>query len=346
MLPQKTLEGKYLPRELPAEEPKTIYTVPEKLVVMDPILMDTKQKLRERNYWENNPRSKKAPYKSSPKKWLDITVSEAQEDRAIKIFTTIWRAAEAKGYHLKIDVDKNTYYTYCTTFFVVRNHKIRVELKEIQKQARKEDGSRDPSRLIASGQLKFLCCEGEQHRSYSYDRIVAQDTKHTRLEDKIEYIIDVFSKIADERDLAELRRKKAEEQRRKEEERARLEAEEQARIKKLHEEELKRVRELLFDAERAKIATMIRDYVAKYEIAMADSKDTEQLRTKLQWMKEKADFIDPFIQRKDEWLRPEDIGRLLNPEIIKTTEERRPFSSYGHDTSYSYWQIRNKWWNK
>lgn len=344
--PQKTPEGKYLPRELPPKEPETVFTVPEKLVVMDPILMDTKQKLREYYYRKNNSWSKTSPYKSTPKKWLDITVSQAQEDRAIRIFTTIWRAAEAKGYHLKIDVDNNAYYTHCTSYFVVRNHKIRVQLKEIQKQARKEDGSRDPSRLIASGQLKFLCSESEKYRSYSYDRIVAQDTKYTRLEDKIEYIIEVFGKIANEWDQAELRRKQAEEQRKKEEEKARLEAEEQARIKKRQEEELNRVRELLFNAERAKIAELIRDYATKYEVAMANTMDAEQLRAKLQWIQEKAEFIDPFIERKDEWLKPDNISRLLNPEIIKIPEERSPSSGYRQENYYSYWQIRNMWWKK
>ena len=38
---------------------------------------------------------------STPKKWLDITVSEDQEDRALRIFSTVWNAAEAKGYHLQ-----------------------------------------------------------------------------------------------------------------------------------------------------------------------------------------------------------------------------------------------------
>ena len=63
-------------------------------------------------------------------------------------------------------------------------------------------------------------------------------------------------------------------------------------------------------------------------------------------MYDKADFIDPFIQREDEFLSPNDIVRLLSPDIIKTTEETQDTSygfGYRRDTTYSYWQIKNMW---
>ena len=351
--PKKNAEGKYEPRELPEEAPATIYTVPETLYVKDPILLDTKQKLREKNSSSrrDNPWSTKNPYKSSPKKWLSIDVSEEQEDRAIRIFATIWRAAEARGYHLQIDVDKGTYHTSCTTFIIVRNYRIRVELKEINKRV-KEEGDYW-STLVGSGRLKLICDRGDHRFSFERDRVVAQDTERTKLEDKIERIVDAFGEIADERDqaeverkLAEERRKKEEELKRQEEERKRLEAEEQARLEALRDEERDRVTELLFEAERVKTAAMIREYASEYEAAMAGQLSPEELQAKLQWMRDKADFIDPFIQREDELLRPKDISRLLSPEIVKTTEESHS-TSYGYgssrDTTYSYWQLKNMW---
>ena len=351
--PKKNAEGKYEPRELPEEAPSTIYTVPDTLYAKDPILLDTKQKLREKNSLSrrDNPWSTKNPYKSSPKKWLSIDVSEAQEDRALRIFATIWKAAEARGYHLRIDVDKGPYHTTCTTFFIVRNYKIRVELKEINKRVKEDEHSW--TTLVGSGRLKFICDRGGHRFSFERDRIAAQDTERTKLEDMIERIVDVFGEIADERDQAEVERKLAEERRkreeelqRQEEERKRLEAEEQARLEALRDEERGRVTELLFEAERVKTAAMIREYASEYEAAMAEKLPPEEMQAKLKWMRDKADFIDPFVQREDELLQPKDIGRLLSPEIIKTTEERRS-TSYGygssHDTTYSYWQIKNMW---
>jgi hypothetical protein len=79
---------------------------------------------------------------------------------------------------------------------------------------------------------------------------------------------------------------------------------------------------------------------------MADQLPPDELQAKLQWMRDKADFIDPFIQREDEFLSPNDIVRLLSPDIIKTTEETQDTSygfGYRRDTTYSYWQIKNMW---
>lgn len=349
--PIKTADGKYEPRELPAEEPDTIYTVPEKFVVMDPILMDTKQKLHERNSHDDNPWSKKNPYKSSPKKWLDINVYQEQENRALRIFATIWRAAEEKGYHLKINVEKGSYSTYCTTYFVVREHEIRVELKEISKRVKDENHSWTTQ--VGSGRLKFICYRGTYYYRLSQERVAAQDTEHTFLEDKIERIIEVLGEIADERDqaeverkLAEERRKKEEELRRQEEEQKRLEAEEQARIEARRDEERHLVTDLLLEAERTRTASIIREYANQYEIAMVGQMDAEELRTKVEWMRKKADYIDPFVNCEDEWLQPTDIKRLFSPEIIKTTEEKRPSYGYGNEKTYSYWQIKNMWWHK
>ena len=342
----KTPDGKYEPRELPEEEPPTIYTVPEKLIAMDPIILDTKAKLRERNSRQDNPWSKKNPYKNTPKKWLDITVSEEQEDRALCIFSTIWKAAEAKGYHLKINVDKGSYSTSCSTYFVVREHEIHVGLREINKQVLKVDGTRDYSRVTGSGRLKFICGQGNEWHNWNL-RCVAQDTQYTHLEDKIEQIVEVLGEIADERERAEEERKQAEERRKQEEERKRLEAERLAQIEKRREVERDLVRELLFDADRSRIAKMIREYIMKYETEMAGKMEEEELQKKLQWMREKADYIDPFVNREDEWLSEEDMGRLLSPEIIKTVEKCQPSSyGYGHETELSYWQIKNAWWNK
>ena len=348
--------GKYPPRELPPDEPVTIYTVPEKLYAKDPIVLDTKAKLREENSRRGNPWFEKNPYKSTPDKWLDINVYRGQEDRAIRVFHTIWRAAEAKGYHLEIKVDKGQYRTDCTTYFHVRKHLIRVQLKEHNRRV-KDETSRWPSTILtSSGMLKFLCDKEESVHSWEYYRnlrTAAQDTERTRIEDKIERIIEVLEEIADARDQAEVERKLAEERRkveeelkRQEEERKRQEAERLAKIEARRDEERGLVRRLLFNAKRANVAAIIRDYAAQFESAMAGQLEEEEYRRQLQWIREKADFIDPFIKRDDEWLHPSDISQLLDPEIIETSEERNSYYGYGRETVKTYWQIKNGWWNR
>lgn len=354
--PAKPVKGKYPPRELPPDEPVTIYTVPEKLYAKDPLILDTKARLREENYRRDNPWYKKNPYKSTPDKWLDISVYQGQEDRALRVFHTIWRAAEAKGYHLIIKVDKGQYRTDCQTFFVVREHQIRVQLKEHNRRVKDESSSWPSTILTPSGILKFLCDKEENVNSWEYYsnlRTAAQDTERTRIEDKIERIIEVLEEIADKRDQAEVERKLAEERRkieeemkRQEEERQRQDAERLAKIEARRDEERRLVSQLLFNAKRAHVAAIVRDYASRFQTAMAGHLDEEEYRRQLQWMHKKADFIDPFIKRDDEWLQPSYIGRLLDPEIIETATERQHSYGYGHETVKTYWQIKNGWWNR
>lgn len=354
--PVKPPKGKYPPRELPPEEPPTVYTVPEKLYAKDPLILDTKARLREENSRRDNPWYKKNPYKNTPDKWLDIKVYREQEDRALRVFQSIWRAAEAKGYHMEIKVDKGDYRTDCKTYFIVREHHIRVQLKEINQRTKDESRSWSSSMWTGTGRLKFLCNREVSTHSWSYynnERVATQDTEHSRIEDKIERIIEVLEEIADKRDQAEVERKLAEERRkieeeleRQEEERKRQEAERLAKIEARRDEERDLVRKLLFNADRAHVAALIREYASQFETAMAGKMDEEEFQRQLQWMREKADYIDPFIKRDDEWLLPSDISKLLNPEIIKYSEDRHSSYSYGPETVKSYWQIKNSWWNR
>lgn len=92
----------------------------------------------------------------------------------------------------------------------------------------------------------------------------AQDTKYTRLEEKIKHIIEALENIADERDERERQRILEEERCRQEEVRKRSEEEEQKRIQAQKDAEFERVQGMLFDAERLKIANNIRDYIVSY----------------------------------------------------------------------------------
>lgn len=344
--PVKGVDGKYEPRELPSEKnTTTIYQVPDILYAKDPIILDTKAKLREENFRNNNPWMAKNPFQCKADKWLSMRVSEEQEDRALRIYSTVIKAAEAKGYELKIKVNKDRYYPSCTTFFVVKGHEIQTFIREVFRQVTNEDGTKDRNRTEGSGVLKFECDKTTYHYGASYSMCVAQDTKYTRLEDKIEHIILTFEKIADERDEAERQRILDEERRKQEEERKRLEEEEKKRIKALKDAELERIQELLFDAERYKIANNIREYISAYEKMIGTDEGEEAIieHKKLEWMRNKADYIDPFVNRKDELLDKKDIDILINPKIIKTSESKSSYDYYNTSPQYSYWQLKNIW---
>ena len=343
----KETEGKYPARELPSDEGNVemLYKVPDIMYFKDPLILDTKTKLREKNFRENNPWNAKNPFKCKADQWLSMRVSQEQEDRAIRIYATVINAAKAKGYDLKIVKDDRYHYPECTTFIVIRGHEIQTYLREIYRCVTKEDGTKDRNHTVGSGMLKFECDKYSHHYGSAYDICAAQDTKFTRLEDKIERIVEVLEGIADERDEWKRQQQLEAERRRQEEERKRLEEEERQRIQALKDAEFGKVQKLLYNADRLRVATAIRNYINAYEIHMESvgaAKD-QKVGEEINWMKQKADFIDPFIDIADSLLSECDIDDLINPRLIKTGESKPSFGCYRSEPQYSYWQIKNMW---
>lgn len=344
---KKNQNGKYPTKELPLEENEIdpLYQVPDVLFAKDPIILDTKAKLREKNFRDNNPWNAKNPFQCKADKWLSMRVSQEQEDRALRIYSTIIKAAKAKGYDLKIVNDNGHYRPECTTFIIVRGHEIQTFMREVFRQATNDDGTKDRSHTVGSGVLRFECDRYQHHYGSSYDLCAAQDTKYTKLEEKIQHVIEVLEKIADERDEMERQRKLEEERRRQEEERKRLEEEERKRIQALKDAELKKVQDLLYDVDRWRISCMVREYIAAYEAHLdkLGLSEDQNKRNEIEWMKSKADFIDPFANGTDNLLSEEHIDSLINPRIIKTEESKSSYSYYSSEPRYSYWQIKNMW---
>jgi hypothetical protein len=335
-------EGKYQTRELPlsTQDINPLYRVPDVLYAKDPLILDTKAKLRERNFRDTNPWNVKNPFKCKADKWLSMSVSQEQEDRAIRIYATIIRAAKAKGYELLIEKEESRYYPECTTYIVIRGHKIRTFLKEIHKCTKNDDGTINRYKTVGSGELKFECDEYEQHHRSSFTRCVAQDTKHSKIEDKIEHIIEVLEKVADNRDERARQRELEEERRKQEEEKRRLEEEERKRLQALQDEEFRRVQDLIFNAERLKLSKTIREYINELQLRIQECGVSDD---EIEWMKKKADFIDPFVNCSDELLTEEHIDKLLNPEIIMTDKSKTSYGFFHSEPQYSYWRIKNLW---
>lgn len=341
----KDAEGKYQTGELPLYDLdiNPLYKVPDVLYAKDPLILDTKAILREKNFREKNPWYAKNPFKCKADKWISMRVSQEQEDRAIRIYMTIIKVAKAKGYELIIVKDEGQHYQECTTYIVIRKHKIRTFLREVYKQATNDNGTKDRYETVGSGLLKFECDEYEQHYRSSYTKCVAQDTKYTKIEDKIEHIIEVLEGIADQRDESERQRKLEEERRKQEEERKRLEEEERKRLQALQNAELEKVQKLIFNAERLKLAKTIREYIKELQqfIEEKDLSDDTNIENEIEWMKKKADFIDPLVKYHDELLTEEHIDKLLNPDIIMTDKLKASYGFQHSEPQYSYWQIKN-----
>ena len=321
---------------------------------LDSIIYATKQMLQEQYHRTYHPWNWKHPYAFHSSKWLDITVTPRLEHRAIQVFIKIWNHVEKHGYRFIMKA-KSRYgesnYVNCLNFIVVRNHEIRVELKEINERIQDPESTYQRTILHGTGKLKFVCHERDDWYPSLYQYTAAQDTPRTRIEDKFDNIIHVLEKIADKRDDENRRQKEAEEQRKQkeeqeriEQERLRIKAEKQARRQARKDKEEQKLKELLIESLRVRLAEIIRDYTSDFESNMTGKMDEKKLNKRLQWMRNKADFIDPFINRKDKWLTKDDINQLFINEIdtASISVHPTPQSRSEPDDPYTFWQIRNK----
>jgi len=337
-----------LEKRLASENPDS-YIVPEVLYAKEALIFDTKEKLRLENepnasniYLRNN------PYKSQIKETLDFHVSIESTDRALSIFYTVIKVLRNRGHNIKINKEK--------TYAVVNGEEFRINITERKKQNRNSDNPHNNYNNMFCGELHF-------NIFYFYDywekNTCYKDTAFTKLEDKIAAII-AFCEIKSEeikenRLEEENRRIKLEEEKRIREE---FEAKRRAELKELEARRKAEVKEfqLLFTmAERLQKANILRNYINTYEEYLQKNKiDDKEILAKIEWAKEKADWLDPFISKADEYLDHYDKDEIIPPDHSERYSRSNQDDSERHSRSnqnnseqsgvYNFWA--RPWWKK
>lgn len=99
-------------------------------------------------------------------------------------------------------------------------------------------------------------------------------------------------------------------------------------------------------AERLNKTQILRQYIATFEEFLTSNGGIdEESASKIEWAKSKADWLDPFISRKDRHLDAFDKNELIQPECPK--KDSWNWSSYSYyDTVQkdSFWS--NPWRNR
>ena len=81
------------------------------------------------------------------------------------------------------------------------------------------------------------------------------------------------------------------------------------------EKEIIKTKKLFLDAEKFDKATIYRNYIAATEQkAIKENNLTEELKEWIKWANEKADWFDPFTNRKDELLNDNDREEFHKPK--------------------------------
>lgn len=302
----------------------SIFVVPEVLYAKDPIIIDTKERFRHES---NNDYLKKNPFKVKTGPTLNISVSEKSIDRSLSIFETIIRALRFRGWEIKVKDN--------LTYAVINSEEILIDLTERLKQVPNTEDTYSKYRKVFSGELHFNIYYGYR------DKDTFKDTSHTKLEDKI---ISIIANL-------EIRAEKIKEER-IEDERRRLirETEERLReeFKQKKKAEKKEFKSLFLMAERLHKTHILRQYISTFEeFVSRDGAITEEIATKIEWAKAKADWLDPFVSKEDPYLDSYDKDEMIQPECSKKDTWNYPsYADYQSTPKDSFWSNPYRHWRQ
>jgi hypothetical protein len=304
---------------------QAVFVVPEILYAKNPLIIDTKE------YFRGDKNAKyldKNPYKSKIQSPLNIHVQPENQDRALRIFSTIIRVLELRGHHV---VAKDVY----NTIVMVNEEEIPIQLYEKNKQIPNTESSYPSYLTVPSGRFKF---EIPRKRLFYYNSVCVEDTPTTKLEEKIINIIAKIEieaiSIKEDREEQERLRKQQEEERKRRE----LEEQKKRELAKKRDKEKTELKAAFLSAECYSWANILRAYVEKYESFLSEKETiNDEDKEKLHWLKKKIEWLDPFIECDDELLAEEDKQSLIHPEI-DMKDNRAIYHSYSEMPSeFTFW---------
>ena len=302
---------------------QTVFVVPEILYAKDPLIIDTKEYYRRKNgkYLKRN------PYKSKINNPLDIHVRPAHLDRALRVFSTIIRVLRLRGHQI---VTKSSQCTYV----VVNAEKVPIGLSEIHQRVENTTSNYPKYIMVPSGKLRFEITRVKDFHEYI---VYTDDSSSTKLEDKI---LNIVAKI--EYEAIYIKEEEARQERlriEREEAHRKWELEEQRRkeLKKRQKEEMERLKEVFLNAELYAWANVLRSYAERYESYLYDKETQEDGELeKLEWLKSKVEWIDPYVEHDDELLTDEHKKELFWPKEHGFSYQN-PYHSYASWPEFNFW---------
>lgn len=240
------------------------FKVPDRLTKPDPLTVASKESLA---------KMKDLNYPGmavTGRKQLDIRVSPNSVGRALRFMDTLIKCVRIRGHQYEAQNDGN--------YVIIREIKLKVKFRELTTKIRIHNRQYKDFEWRANGKLVFRL-DGTYRAEW-------KDLKLQMLEDQLPRILAKLEVVAkqEEEDKVKARiwQENWERQRK-------AEAEREAR----QIEELKKFKELMSVAKRWKQAQLLREYISS-----KPSRDEEWLA----WASHKADWLDPNINAKDEWM--------------------------------------------
>jgi hypothetical protein len=258
-------------------------SVPEKLVNPDKLISAVKDDIFKRKVW-----NKTDDFVYNSRGYLSIRVSSKNIHRALIFMDTLIKVLKQRGHSVTIEND--------TTYFIIEGEKIPICCREKETRVLVKGNGYDYHTNKLTGLLSLKVDE-------SYSKKEWTEGKKT--------IEQMLPKI-----LVELEHmgKKLKEERIEREKYWEEEKEKDRIAKEIHdrkEKELKNFLDILKNAKRHVNSQKIRRYADELErFSLEKGPLSDDMKTKIEWIRNKADWLDPFIEAEDEWMKGIDRDEL------------------------------------
>jgi hypothetical protein len=259
-------------------------SVPERLSKPEKIIVQAKENLTAKDSYPRN------GLISTHIGFVNISVSKQNILRALRLMDTFIKSLRARGHDYIVSTREN--------YVSIKGEEIQIALREKTSQAPTKDkwSTHD-----------YVPCGIFVLKTGRWSNIKEWSDGKQLLENQISAIIVWMENLADknieDNKEREIRRKIREEEERKEKE-----------WQQRKEKELNDFKSIITQSSRWQKAGELRSYIEAVEAkAVANNQLTDKLSDWLQWLRDKADWYDPFIEKEDELLT--DIDRdTLSPK--------------------------------
>ena len=314
------------------------FIVPDILTPKHPLILDTIAKHRETEYYdEHGWKVKQNPFKCKSDHYLSLYVTRESFDRAMRIYTAIVLGAESLGYSIIARNDKKD---KDGTFIMIQGEEIGITLEEKNKRIENPDSSSYNKYLYVPS--SFLCVKILREHRWESPAVI-QDTKKTRLEDKIEHILICAKNEAESRKEYRRQQEIAEAEWKRKEEEKRIAEELRKKKEAERKSERKKLQSLLIEVERYHVAVKMREYIEAFKesIKKQDIQISTEIEEDIFWMENKTAWMDPFTNRQDEYLTEDDYKEIIYPQKEEPKESYSWYSKPPKTEELSFWQLKN-----
>jgi hypothetical protein len=288
---------KFLRQEV-KKDTKLTLAISEKLSRPDKLIVAAKEKLSNTDRY-----SRYKDVFTSDRDTIDIRVSKKFISRSLRFMDTLIKALRTRGHNVEIEMDG----WRAGTYVIVQGQKIRILLRERLKKVIVKGSYYNSTELHPGGTL-FFRMEGDGSREWKDGKSLID-----------EHLADIIAMLELEGQKLVIR----EEVWRKEREINEAKEKIRKEIEKRCQEEFDDLRDLLGKFAKWQKARQLRDFLDELERkTVKDNNRTEEFSTWLSRAREKADWYDPLIERKDRWLDGFDRNDLENSQNADSYQSR------------------------